>query len=70
MFKTIGWPELIVFLVLILLIFGVGRISKVAGEIGEGIRAFKDGLSGGKDKENDTQEAEKEQSDQEIPKPN
>ncbi len=41
MFKTIGWPELIVFLVLILLIFGVGRISKVAGEIGEGIRAFK-----------------------------
>jgi sec-independent protein translocase protein TatA len=29
-----------------LLVFGVGRISKIAGELGSGIRAFKDGLSG------------------------
>lgn len=70
MFKTIGWPELIVFLVLILLIFGVGRISKVAGEIGEGIRAFKDGLSGDKGKSKDESDLKEEQSDQEIPKPN
>ena len=68
MFKTIGWPELIVFLVLILLIFGVGRISKVAGEIGEGIRAFKDGLSGGKENSKDDNDLKEEQSDQEIPK--
>lgn len=53
MFKTIGWPELLLFLVIILLVFGVGRISKIAGEIGSGIRAFKEGLSGDekKDKE-------------------
>lgn len=70
MFKTIGWPELIVFLVLILLIFGVGRISKVAGEIGEGIRAFKDGLSGDKTKSKDEGDPTEEHNDQEIPKPN
>lgn len=69
MFKTIGWPELIVFLVLILLIFGVGRISKVAGEIGEGIRAFKDGLSGDKEKSKDEGDLEDDQDDTFIPKP-
>jgi sec-independent protein translocase protein TatA len=41
-----SWIELIVVLAIILLVFGVGRISKVAGELGKGIKAFKDGLSG------------------------
>ena len=45
MFKTIGVPELILLLVIILLVFGVGRIGKIAGELGAGIRAFKEGLS-------------------------
>jgi sec-independent protein translocase protein TatA len=38
-----GW-ELIVVLVIILLLFGVGRISKIAGELGSGINAFRKGL--------------------------
>jgi len=41
-----GWLELIVLLVIVLLVFGVGRITKVAGELGKGIRAFKRGISG------------------------
>lgn len=46
MLGNIRWPELIILLVVILLVFGVGRISKVAGEMGSGIRAFKEGITG------------------------
>jgi len=41
-----GTTELIIVLVIVLLLFGVGRISKIAGELGAGIRAFKEGLQG------------------------
>jgi sec-independent protein translocase protein TatA len=37
--------ELTVILVIILLIFGVGRVGKIAGEMGKGIREFRKGLS-------------------------
>ena len=43
-----GVPELLIILVIILLLFGVGRIGKVAGELGKGIKSFKDGLQGEK----------------------
>ncbi len=43
---------------IIIIIFGVGRISKIGGELGKGIKAFKDGLdiedeeeAGGEEKE-------------------
>lgn len=44
--------EWIIILVIILLLFGPGRIGKVAGEIGKSIRSFRDGL-GGEDKKDD-----------------
>ena len=37
--------EWIVILIIILLLFGPGRIGKVAGELGKGIKAFRDGIS-------------------------
>ncbi len=40
----VGVPELIVFLFIVLMIFGPGRIVKVGHELGEGIRQFKQGL--------------------------
>jgi sec-independent protein translocase protein TatA len=52
----IGVPELLIILVVIVLLFGPGRIGKVAGELGKGIRSFRDGLSGkdpDEDKETD-----------------
>jgi sec-independent protein translocase protein TatA len=38
-----GW-ELIIILVIVLLLFGPGRLSRIAGEIGRGIREFRSGL--------------------------
>ena len=46
LFRDFGFPELIIVLLIVLLLFGPGRIGKVAGEIGKGIRSFRDGLSG------------------------
>lgn len=55
MFGTLGTTELIIILVVVVLLFGVGRISKVGGELGKGIRAFKDGLTGGEEGKEDDQ---------------
>ena len=38
-----GW-EWIIVLVIVLLLFGPGRIGKIAAELGKGIKAFRDGL--------------------------
>ena len=40
----LGPTELIIILVIVLLLFGPGRIAKIAGEMGRGIRSFKDGI--------------------------
>jgi sec-independent protein translocase protein TatA len=45
MFGRIGPTELIILLVIVLVLFGPGRIGKIAGELGEGIRNFRDGMS-------------------------
>ncbi len=50
----LGAPELILILIIVILLFGVGRISKIAGELGSGIRAFREGLESDKDKPGDT----------------
>jgi len=47
----LGPVELIIILIIVILLFGVGRIGKIGGELGTGIRAFRDGLKGsGKEK--------------------
>lgn len=43
-----GVPELLIILVIVILLFGVGRIGKIAGELGKGIKSFRDGLQGDK----------------------
>ena len=43
---SLGPTELIIILVIVIVLFGVGRISKIAGELGTGIRSFKKGLEG------------------------
>jgi len=64
MFQGFGIPELLIILVIVLVLFGVGRISKIAGEIGSGIRAFKDGLQGSEDKKNKDEKPEEKSDDE------
>ncbi len=45
----LGTTELIIILVIVILLFGVGRIGKIAGELGKGIRTFQSGLKGEED---------------------
>jgi sec-independent protein translocase protein TatA len=44
----LGLPELLIVLVIVLVIFGVGRLSKIGGELGNAIRQFREGLQGDK----------------------
>jgi sec-independent protein translocase protein TatA len=60
MLRDFGLPELLIILVIIIVLFGPGRIGKVAGELGKGIRSFRDGLSG-KDDTKDEQNKDPEQ---------
>ena len=42
---ALGTTELIIILVIVIVLFGAGRISKIGGEIGSGIREFREGLN-------------------------
>jgi sec-independent protein translocase protein TatA len=41
---SLGTPELLIIMVIVLMLFGVGRLGKIGGELGSGIRAFRDGI--------------------------
>ncbi len=40
----VGAPELLIVLAIVILIFGVGRISKIGRELGEGVKGFRQGV--------------------------
>jgi sec-independent protein translocase protein TatA len=51
----LGTTELIIILVLVMIIFGAGKLPQVGGALGKGLRNFKDGV-----KEGNEEQAEKE----------
>jgi len=46
MLPHIGMPELLVLLVIIIIIFGVGRLPEVGGALGKAIREFRQSSEG------------------------
>jgi sec-independent protein translocase protein TatA len=60
-----GAPELLILLVIVILLFGVGRIGKIAGELGSGIKAFRKGLQS---EDEEKPKAEAPESSQDIKK--
>jgi sec-independent protein translocase protein TatA len=49
MMPTLGAPELIIILVIIILIFGVGKLPEVGQALGKGIREFRGAADGADD---------------------
>ncbi len=47
----LGGPELFIILIIVVLLFGVGRLSRIGGELGKGIREFRRGLQGDEEPE-------------------
>jgi len=47
----IGFPEIIVLLLVLLLIFGPKRLPEMGRSLGKGMREFKDSIAGHKDDE-------------------
>ena len=63
MFGSVGMPELIIGLVVILLLFGAKRVPELARGLGSGVREFKKGTQEG-DLENKKKEEEEKKEEQ------
>lgn len=46
MFGSVGWPQLLIVLVIVLVIFGAKRLPEVGRSLGSGMREFKDSITG------------------------
>lgn len=57
MFGSLGLPELLILLAIVVLIFGVNKLPRLGKGLGEGIRNFKDSVR------SDTKDAETEKND-------
>ncbi len=40
----IGFSEIALILVVVLIVFGAGKLPQVMGDLGKGLRAFKEGM--------------------------
>ena len=49
MLNNIGLPGLLLIAVVVLVLFGRGKVSSLMGEVGKGINAFKAGVKEGSD---------------------
>lgn len=49
----LGTTELIIILVLVMIIFGAGKLPSVGGALGKGLRNFKDGIKEGEEEKSE-----------------
>ncbi len=63
----LGTTELIIILVLVLIIFGAGKLPQVGGAMGKGLRNFKDGMKDDMKEKQDADPDKLENNDREKP---
>ena len=51
-----GTPELVIVLVIVVILFGVGRVSRIGSELGSAVREFRRGIQENDD--SDTEEGD------------
>ena len=51
---NIGWSGIIIVAVIVILLFGRGKISSIMGDVAKGIKSFKKGMSDNPDQTNST----------------
>ena len=50
---NIGWTGIIIIAILVVILFGKGKISSVMGDLAKGIKSFKKGMSDDNSEKND-----------------
>ena len=50
---NIGWTGIIIIAILIVILFGKGKISSIMGDLAKGIKSFKKGMSDDNSSESD-----------------
>ena len=51
---NIGWTGIIIIAILIVILFGKGKISSIMGDLAKGIKSFKKGMSDDNSSDNDS----------------
>ena len=51
---NIGWTGIIIIAILVVILFGKGKISSIMGDLAKGIKSFKRGMSDDNTSENDS----------------
>ena len=65
LFSGLGWQEIVLILLVVLLLFGAKRIPEIARSLGKGVKEFKKGISDGGEEKEEENKSQPRRDDQE-----
>ena len=60
---NIGWTGIIIIAILVVILFGKGKISSIMGDLAKGIKSFKKGMASDAIEDNQNKDASEENKD-------